>query len=143
MKEGFSRIVLPVDGSDASMRAAKRALKLAEDTKNNILALYVIETPVAITPQPPDQMYTLWTNALKQEAEKTLNKVKKMGEKRGVTVKTKIIEGTADEEIISEAGKNDLIIMGSQGKSALDRILLGSVSEKVLHHASSPVMIVR
>lgn len=143
MKEKFSRIVLPVDGSDASMRAAKRALKLAEETKNTVLAIYVIESPVAITPQPPDQMYTLWTNALKQEAEKTLDKVKEMGEKRGVNMEAKIVEGTADKEIISEADENDLIIMGSQGKSALDRILLGSVSEKVLHHASSPVMIVR
>jgi len=41
------------------------------------------------------------------------------------------------------ARKNDLIVMGSKGMTALDRILIGSVSEKVMHHALCPVLIVR
>ncbi|MFW6121234.1 MAG: universal stress protein, partial [Petrotogales bacterium] len=61
----------------------------------------------------------------------------------GVKVKKKLVEGIPDNEIIKLANKNDLIIMGSKGHSALDRILVGSVSEKVLHHSDATVMIVR
>ena len=60
-----------------------------------------------------------------------------------VKVRVKIVRGIPYEEIIKEAKKNDLIVMGSKGKSALDRILIGSVSEKVLRHTPSHVMIIR
>jgi nucleotide-binding universal stress UspA family protein len=60
-----------------------------------------------------------------------------------IKVKTILIEGMPDDEIIKLANKNDLIIMGSKGHSSLDRILVGSVTEKVLHHSNATVMIVR
>lgn len=48
-----------------------------------------------------------------------------------------------DNEIINEGKDNDLIVMGSKGRSAIGSVLVGSVSEKVLHHSKSNVMIVR
>jgi nucleotide-binding universal stress UspA family protein len=54
-----------------------------------------------------------------------------------------MVEGFPAQEIIKEARKNDLIIMGSKGISALNRIFLGGVAEKVIHHSKSTVMIVR
>jgi nucleotide-binding universal stress UspA family protein len=61
----------------------------------------------------------------------------------GVTVKKRLLEGIPEEIIMKEAKKNDLIVMGCKGKSAMDRILISSVCEKVTRHASSPVMVVR
>jgi len=66
-----------------------------------------------------------------------------MGNRVGVKVVKKLVDGIPDEEIIKLARKSDLIVMGSKGMTALDRILIGSVSEKVMHHAPCPVMIVR
>jgi nucleotide-binding universal stress UspA family protein len=66
-----------------------------------------------------------------------------MGSDMGVKVKKELVEGTPDDEIIKLANKNDLIIMGCKGHSVFGRILIGSVSEKVLHHSDATVMIVR
>jgi nucleotide-binding universal stress UspA family protein len=57
--------------------------------------------------------------------------------------KKKLVEGHPAEEIIKEAKENDLIVIGSKGKTGLDRLLLGSVAENVARHASCPVMIVQ
>ncbi|MCD6357179.1 MAG: universal stress protein [Thermoproteales archaeon] len=53
----------------------------------------------------------------------------------------KIVEVIPYEEIVREARKNDLIVMGNKGMTALDRIFLGSVAEKVVRHAPCTVMI--
>ncbi|RLF56476.1 MAG: universal stress protein, partial [Thermoplasmata archaeon] len=80
---------------------------------------------------------------LKKEGNLVLAEVERMGKRAGVRVIRKMVEGIPDEEIIKIARKKDLIVMGSKGKTALDRILVGSVSEKVIHHAPCAVMIVR
>ena len=66
-----------------------------------------------------------------------------MASKSGLKITKKVIEGSPDEEIIKISKKHDLIVMGAKGISAIDRIFLGSVSEKVLHSATSSVLIVR
>ena len=72
-----------------------------------------------------------------------LDDIEEMGNKEGVKVRKELKEGIPDDEIIKLAGKKDLIVMGSKGKTALDRIFLGSVSEKVLHHADSSILIIK
>jgi nucleotide-binding universal stress UspA family protein len=86
----------------------------------------------------PDIMETI-----KKEGKTVLDEVKKQGSEMGVHVKTKLVEGIPDDQIIKEAKKDDLIVMGCKGKTALSRILMGSVCEKVLHHSKSPVMVIR
>lgn len=61
----------------------------------------------------------------------------------GVTVSKKLVEGHPAEEIIKEAKEDDLIVIGSKGRTGLDRLLLGSVAENVARHAPYPVMIVK
>jgi nucleotide-binding universal stress UspA family protein len=138
----FRRIIAAVDGSKASKNAAKKAVDLAKDTGVDIVALYVIQEPDEIYPE----LSTMYPDAIvlmKKEGRSFLDDVKKMGSEIGVNVKTKLAMGYPDQEIIKESGKNDLIVMGCKGKSALKEILMGSVCQKVLHHSSSPVMIIR
>ena len=138
----FRRIIAAVDGSKSSKHAAKKAIDLAKDTGIDVIALYVVQEPNEIYPE----LGTMYPDAMvliKKEGSLFLDEVKKMGSEMGVNVKTKLVMGHADQEIIKEAGKNDLIVMGCKGKSALNRILVGSVCEKVMHHSSSPVMIIR
>ena len=141
-KKDFKRIVLPVDGSDGSTRAVRKALHLAKETGVEITALHVVEFPYLASAELsftyPDVM-----EALKKNGMTILDNVKKQGSHLGVSVKTKLIEGIPDDQIIKEAKKDDLIIMGCKGRTALNRILVGSVCEKVLHHSKSPVMVIR
>ncbi|PNX53752.1 MAG: hypothetical protein BV458_02730 [Thermoplasmata archaeon M9B2D] len=138
----FRRIITAVDGSKSSKHAAKKAIDLAKDTGIDIVALYVIQEPNDIYPEL-GTMYPDVITLMKKEGRSFLDEIKKMGSEIGVIVKTKLAMGFPDQEIIKEAGKNDLIVMGCKGKSALSRILMGSVCQKVLHHSSSPVMVIR
>lgn len=140
-KKEFERIVVPVDGSDASKKASDRAFLFAKKTGLDVLLIHIVEAPKIITPTwntGPEV-----TEELTNIGQNLLEKIKQRGEEKGVSVETKLLAGIPDVEIISEANENDLIIMGSKGHSAVERILIGSVSEKVLHHSDSSVMIVR
>ena len=140
--KNFRRIVLPVDGSTGAERAAKKALTLAKETGVDVLAMYVVDDSGPTYPE-----FIAWyTDMIKSEKNygiSVLDKIKKMGSKNSVNVVTKLVRGHPDQEIIKEARKNDLIVMGCKGRSALNSILVGSVCEKVLHHSSSPVMMIR
>ena len=138
----FRRIIIAVDGSKHSKRAAKKAIDLAKNTDTEIEALYVVHEPNYIYPGFGG-IYPDAISLLKKEGNSILKEVKKMGSSMGVNVKTKLVIGFPDQEIIKEAGKNDLIVIGCKGHSALSSILMGNVCEKVMHHSSSPIMVIR
>jgi nucleotide-binding universal stress UspA family protein len=139
----FKRIIAPVDGSKASDRAIDKAINLGKELGLPVVAIYVIDMNAFSGVLTPDQVSTMWKNVLRDEGTKILEKVKKQGLKKQVNIQPVILEGTPDDEIIKEANKDDLVVMGSKGHSTLDRILVGSASEKVLHHSNATVMIVR
>jgi len=141
--KGFSRIIVPVDGSDGAAKALEKALFLAKETRKPIVALYVVDTPRLTDVVPANNLSVAWEDLLMKQGQKILNDVSKKGSKMGVTVQKKLVEGIPEEIIMKEAKKNDLIVIGCKGKSAMDRILMGSVCEKVTRHASSPVMVIR
>jgi nucleotide-binding universal stress UspA family protein len=138
----FQRIVLPVDGSDGSARAVKKALSLARETGVDVTALYVMDFPY-LASADLNYLHIDVLEIIKKRGNDVLDEVKKQGLKIGVHVKTKLVEGIPDDQIIKEAKKDDLIVMGCKGRTALSRILVGSVCEKVLHHSKSPVMVIR
>ena len=80
-----------------------------------------------------------------EESEKVLSPVVKFLGKHGLKVKTIVKVGHAGETIakIAEDGKYDLVIMGTKGVSALNKLVMGSVSTKVLAQCSVPVMLIR
>jgi len=142
--EDFNRIIAPVDGSSHSIKAAKKAISLAKLNGVEVVALYVIDTPRLTQTIPYDNdVSTPWEAILTKQGKEVLNEVEKMGKAAGVTVMKKLVEGLPEEVIIHEGKKDDLIVMGCKGKTALSRILVGSVCEKVLHHSKSLVMVIR
>ena len=140
-KKDFNRIILAVDGSDGSKRAVKKALHLAKETGVDVTAIHVMEPYLPLSDL--NYSYPDILEITKKFGKDILDKVKKQGSEHGVNVKTKLVEGIPDDQIIKEAKKDDLIIMGCKGRTALSRILVGSVCEKVLHHSKSPVMMIR
>lgn len=140
----FKRIIVPIDGSEHSKKAAKKAFSIANDTNLKVTLMHVYQIPAAAFPPAEATVYSPEiSKRMLKSGEDMLNEFKKIGSEMDVDIKTKLIEGVPDDVIIKEAEKDDLIVMGSKGHSTIARILIGSVSEKVLHHSDATVMIVR
>jgi nucleotide-binding universal stress UspA family protein len=142
----FERIIVPVDGSEVAKRAAKKALALAQASDIQVVVMHVLFTvPDLPSPDayPGALRYQEMHEFIQKEGQLYLDEIEELGNQMGVKVSKKLVEGHPAEEIIKEARADDLIVMGSKGRTGLDRLLMGSVAENVARHASCPVMIVK
>ena len=80
-----------------------------------------------------------------QEAEKILEAAKKIATERGVQITAVVQEGHAGEKIVELADKfkNDLIVVGTHGWRGMNKAIMGSTAERIIAHASGPILIVR
>jgi nucleotide-binding universal stress UspA family protein len=142
--ELFQKIVLATDGSEYSANVVKYAIELAKISEAKIYAIYVVDTGV-FTSIPMDVAWTNMYELLKQEGNVATNQVESEAMADNIEVESITVEGHPAEEIIklAEDKSADIIVMGTLGKSGLDRFLLGSVAEKVSRTSKIPVMIVR
>lgn len=140
----LSKILVPVDGSDNSLRALDHAFFLAKKADSRVTAMHVIENPPTVYVESQKLLNDLLSK-YRIESAKILDKCKQMAEKNGVKIETVIAEGDAASNITSYARKEgmDLIIIGSRGLGRFKEMVLGSVSNKVLHHTKSSVLIVK
>ena len=141
----LSKILVPVDGSDNSFRALEHATFLATKIQEaQITAVYIIEDLPSLYIYSPKTMEKVRAD-YKRESTKILERCKEMANKSGINIHTVLFEGDPASKIIgySEMEKFDIIIMGSRGMGKFKEVILGSVSNKVLHHAKCSVMLVR
>jgi nucleotide-binding universal stress UspA family protein len=140
----FSKILVPVDGSDNSLRAFDQAIFIAKSTGAGLTAMHVIESPPTVYVESQKLLNDLLAK-YRAESEKVLDKCEQIAEKSGVKIETVIAEGDAASNIVGYANKEgfNLIIIGSRGLGRFKEMVLGSVSNKVLHHAKCPVLIVK
>lgn len=139
----FNKIIIAVDGSGASKKAAKKAFYISRKTGVETTALHIVHLPVIEIPATQTAYMEDIAISLKKDGESILNEIEKIGNDFGLKVQKVLLEGLPDDEIIKFANENDLIVMGSKGHSTFGRILIGGISEKVLHHSDATVMIVR
>lgn len=141
--EFFRNIVIATDGSENSERAISYGIEIAKISGARVYGLHVIDT-FSLSESWTAGRESLY-EILKREGEEAIFKVKECGEASGVEVKEVLLEGHPSNEIIDFAEKNniDLIIMGTLGKTGLDRFLMGSVAEKVVRNSRVPVLVVR
>ena len=143
----FKHILVPVDGSPTSMLAVSKAADLAKAFGSQVTALYVID-PYPFTGVGADFAYgqSQYLSAATAEANSALDAVKVTMQAAGVSVDTVLGEGHAVHEGIVRALENtgaDLIVMGSHGRRGLERLMLDSVTQRVLGVAHVPVLVVR
>lgn len=83
--------------------------------------------------------------ALRKEGCKAVSYINEIGELKNVNVETVLLEGHPADELIrfAEEEKMDIIVMGMIGRTGLDRLILGSVAEKVIRHSKVPVMVIK
>ena len=140
----FTKILTAVDGSDISELAVEKAVTLAKQNNAELHLIYVIETGF-ITPGPGDTVRDLVHKRFEEEGATILEKSTEKARAAGVAVVSHLEVGHAGNTIINSADKLgcDLIIVGSLGKSKLDRLLLGSVSSHVVNYAKTNILVIR
>lgn len=136
----FGSILIPTDGSERVKPAVERALDLARATGARVTALHVVAAspPALVDPAGWERVQV----ELRDASERALRFVQEQARARGVPVAVKVVAGQASDEIIREARHHDLVVMGTLGRTGLDHLLLGSVAEKVVRHASVPVLVI-
>ena len=141
----YKKILLPTDGSKYSDKSEKHALAIAASNNAEIIALSVIENSFSIG-LPDTETISEVNQLLKDENEKNLKKVERLRDEYGVDVKirTLVKEGSPARAILETIDEEDidLVVMGSSGKSGIDRFLMGSVAEKVVKSAKCCVLLI-
>lgn len=137
----YDRILLPTDGSEASSRAVTQAIELATETGAELHVLFVVED----LPYAPELMDDDAERQLRQVGEDALEEIRERTENAEIDVVTTVRQGVPHNSILEYADDNgtDVIVMGTHGRSGLDRYLLGSVAERVVRTATVPVLTVR
>lgn len=151
----ISRILVAIDGSEESMRAAAHAVTMARIYDAELLTLTVINTQPWFYSSTP---YGLADNQTmekvhekdREEAQHWLNQIKANAEDIGIKIiSTKILmvptTSSTSAAIVNYAEQNnvDIIILGTRGRSGLKKMLLGSTALGVLTYAHCPVMVVK
>jgi nucleotide-binding universal stress UspA family protein len=137
----FDRIIVPIDGSDFAKNAAEKAFVIANKFDLEVIVICVLD-PIRYSYS--HDLFSSYTKIRREQAERYIDEIIQIGQKFNVKYKTRLVDGSAPlDEIIKSANQNDLIIIGSKGHSNIEKILIGSVSEKVVRHAKCSVMVVR
>jgi nucleotide-binding universal stress UspA family protein len=140
----YDRILVPTDGSDHAVAAAKYAFELAGALGADVDVVSVVDVQGAAGPFSAGGIDQEFLGRLESEAEAAIEAVEALGEEEQ-TVHTATMEGAPGEtlvEYVSDHGV-DLVVMGTRGRSGLKRYVLGSVTERVLRHAPVPVFTTR
>lgn len=139
----MKKILVASDGSENSKRAIVRAKDHAGYLDGKITILTIVEPfvqyeVVGYEPIPVDDLSEKDGKAILRDS------LKSLGDFKG-QVDTKLRKGNPADEILKEAkeGEYDLIIIGSRGLGTFSKTILGSVSNKVLHHAKTNVLVVK
>lgn len=135
----YNSILLPTDGTPQMDPVVDHAGTLAGVHDATLHVVHVVNT-ASLNELPVESTWEGLSKALQEEGRETLNDVQRRVD--DVTVETALLEGSPASEIVSYADTNDcdLIVMGTHGRSGVDRLLLGSVAERIVRKASVPVM---
>ncbi|MDB5843090.1 MAG: UspA domain protein [Polaromonas sp.] len=143
----FKHILVPVDGSPSSLQAVDKARAIACAFRSSVTLIYVID-PYAFTGMGADFSYgqSEYLHAATLEANEAIGAARQVFEAQGMLVNGSVVEGHSVYQAILEAAETldaDLVVMGSQGRRGLEKLVLGSVTAQVLSHAHLPVLVVR
>ncbi|WP_226647468.1 universal stress protein [Mesobacillus subterraneus] len=138
----FKRILLASDGSDHSVRAAKKAVELAKLSGNSeITVVYVVDGQTS----KEDVLHNPDRTIVEEKRKIRLQPVTNMLEEEQLNFKYEKLLGEPGPAIVDYANKNsfDVVVVGSRGLNGLQEMVLGSVSHKVAKRVKAPVLIVK
>jgi len=142
--KNIQKILIPTDGSDYSMRAAEYGISIAKMLDAQIMVVYVIDDVVL------DQISKVTEHEdvereLKQDGQRHINYVLGLAKKEGIKAASLLAKGRPFDQIVHLAKEQnmDLIVMGTYGLRGAERILIGSVAERVIEYSPCPVLVVK
>lgn len=138
----YKRILLAVDGSDNSLRAANEAVKIASLSQGSLIEIiYVVDFDKVKS----DVLHSESKTGLDHSRRKHLVPVEDKIKAEEIAYEVKIFNGYPGPTIIEYANDEavDLLVIGSRGLNAFQEMVLGSVSHKVVKRVECPVMIVK
>lgn len=143
----FKNIVVATDGSRYSSAAASEAIGIAKKNSSSLTVISVVPAELA-TPTDVDFVVSQREHLAEKEmhsAEQNAKAVKEAAQKAGVNVQAFVMTGKPADAIIETArDKNaDLIVVGSHGRTGLEKLLMGSVAERVIVLANCAVLVVK
>ena len=136
----YENILVPSDGSKGASGAVEHALGIAAEYGATVHGLYVIEPVYAVETRTEKLV-----DAMRAEGKRAVAEVAEMADDRGLESVTAVRTGPPHTELLDYAAEHDidLIVMGTHGRTGLNRFLLGSVTEKVVRLSDVPVLTVR
>lgn len=138
----YDDILVPTDGASGMASVIDHAASLATIHDATVHGLYVVDT-ASLTDVPMETTLDGVNRALHDEGAEALNDLEqRVGD---VPVETTAVEGSPARDIVAHAeeSETDVIVMGTHGRSGVDRLLLGSVAERVVRSSPVPVLTVR
>ena len=139
--EKIKTILVPLDGSKNSFKALTKAIFLGKKCNSSITVLYVLRTSF----DSPNLIYVPQTQNELKKVEKFLDTAKNQVTKNSIKFKKEIVFGHEAKEIIDFAQKKkfDLIVIGARGRGTIKQMLLGSVSNAIVHSSKIPVLVIK
>ena len=142
----FKHILLPIDGSELSLRAAKMGIELAKTCGARVHALDVVPAFQALIymSEALAASEATYTEHSMELAAEYLDDVKRLAEEAGVTYSGHYDVAEHPHEVILQTAREkrcDLVVMASHGRRGLSRLLLGSETQKVLLQGEVPVLV--
>ncbi|WP_332813259.1 universal stress protein [Ramlibacter sp.] len=144
----FKHILLATDGSEASARAVQLAVGMAREQGARLTALYVVDPYpyLGVGEANPMGFQAYMSAALEYAAQAHAAVIAAADAEPKVDVQLRRVEDVAAAKGITESARElgaDLIVVGSHGRSGLQRLMLGSVAAKVVAQAEIPVLVAR
>jgi nucleotide-binding universal stress UspA family protein len=139
----YRHILIPTDGSELAERGAAHGFALAKSLGAKVSVIFVVE-PLSEMKGPFLEVLGKYAELRKEQATSALDSAAKMAKEAGVSCKTIQVESGHPHQAIIAAAEDrgcDLIVMSSHGRSGLSMLLIGSVTNKVLAHAKTPVLV--
>jgi nucleotide-binding universal stress UspA family protein len=145
-EQAMPGITVGVDGSENSQRALEWAMKEAaiRHATLNVVAVHEVATnhwtgnPMIVPEDRADE-----DKARKAAEAKVSAIASQLGDGQPASVSVRAVSGIPTKQLIEESQHSDLIVVGSRGGGGFARLLMGSVSSQVVHHAACPVVVVR
>jgi len=152
------KILCPTDFSEHSYKAVKAAEELAKELSARLLLVHVVPpVPVSSELQTGPSGYsapasagafniTEYLKELKAQAEKSLDEVVKNKIKKDIDIEKVVLTGGEESDEINKFAEDkdiDLIVISTHGRTGLERLVFGSVAEKIIRHSQKPVLTIR
>ncbi len=141
----YRDVLIPTDGSDASVTALDHGMEIASSMDAKVHLLHVVDVGTEMSASAVGDIADDLTEALDQEAEEAIDRAEQMADEAGVTSERAVLEGFPEDAIPQYSADTgiDLIVIGESEDSTLTERLFGSTTEDVLESVTTSVLVAR